>query len=154
MVVDKIKELLEPIARRLGQFILDVTYKREGGKRVLRIVLDKPGGITMDECARLNNELNELLDGENIIEEEYLLEVSSPGADRKLEKGTDFVWAMGKKIKVTTYTPLDGKNTFSGILVGLGDSTVVVDENGTVTEIPLEKIANARLNASEAKGNR
>jgi ribosome maturation factor RimP len=145
MIADKVRELLEPIAKERGYYVVDITYRREGGKFVLRIILDKDGGITLDECTGLNNELSGLLDKDNVIEEEYTLEVSSPGLDRKLKKDEDFVWAVGKRVKVSTYAPLDGRNVFSGVLVGLGDGTVVVDENGTSTEIAREKIANAKL---------
>ena len=147
-VVEKIKELLEPIARERECYVVDVTYKREGGGLVLRVLVDKSGGITMDACAGLNNKLNELLDGENIIEEQYILEVSSPGLERKLKTDRDFVWAVGKKIKITTYAPLDGKNVFLGVLAGLGEGTVVLDEKGVSIEVPREKIASARLNES------
>ena len=144
-VIEKLKQLAEPIAKARKFYIVDITYKREGGRVVLRILADKEGGITIDECARLNNELSELLDKENVIEEQYVLEISSPGLDRKLKKDEDFLWAVGKRIKVATYAPLDGKNVFSGVLVGLGDGTVVLEENGMSAEIPREKIANAKL---------
>lgn len=144
--VDKIKEILGPITAKYGYFVLEMTYKREGGSFVLRIVIDKSGGVKMDECGRFNNELSELLDKGNVIEDRYTLEVSSPGLDRKLKKDADFVWAVGKKIKLTMYAPFEGKSAFSGILLGLGEGTVVVNENETSTEIPREKIASARLN--------
>ena len=143
--LDRIKEILEPIASERRYYVVDINYKREGGKLVLRILLDKEGGIAVDECAGLNSELSELLDKESVIEGQYIVEVSSPGLDRKLKKDKDFVWAVGKKVKVTTYAPLDGKNTFRGTLLGLGEDTVVIDENGTSTEIPKETIASARL---------
>ena len=149
MIADKVKELIGPIAAEKGFCIVDVTYKREGGKHVLRVLADKEGGITMDECTRLNNELGELLDAENTIEEQYVIEVSSPGLDRRLKKDADFAWAIGKRVKVTTYVPLAGKNMFAGVLLGLGDATIVIDENGTSTEIPREKIASARLAYTE-----
>lgn len=144
-VPERIKELIDSIAKERGYYIVDTTYKREGGKLMLRIFPDKPNGITMDECTRFNKELSELLDKESVIEDQYTLEVSSPGLDRKLEKDTDFVWAVGKQIRVTTYASLNGKNTFSGTLLGLGEERVVVDENGVSTEIPREKIASAKL---------
>ena len=145
-VIERIRELLEPIANERKFYIVDITYRREGGRLALRILADKEGGITMEDCTGLSNELSELLDRENIIEEQYVLEVSSPGLDRKLNKDDDFVWAVGKRIKVTTYAPLDGKNVFLGVLAGLRDGTIVVSEKeGISTEIPRDKIASARL---------
>ncbi|MEE9500306.1 MAG: ribosome maturation factor RimP [Candidatus Omnitrophota bacterium] len=145
-VIERIRELLEPIANERKFYIVDITYRREGGKLALRILADKEGGITMDDCTGLSNELSELLDRKNIIEEQYVLEVSSPGLDRKLNKDEDFAWAVGKRIKVTTYAPLDGKNVFLGVLAGLRDGTIVVSEKeGISAEIPRDKIASARL---------
>ncbi len=145
-VIERIRELLEPIANERKFYIVDITYRREGGKLALRILADKEGGITMDDCTGLSNELSELLDRKNIIEEQYVLEVSSPGLDRKLNKDEDFAWAVGKRIKVTTYAPLDGKNVFVGVLAGLRDGTIVVSEKeGISAEIPRDKIASARL---------
>ncbi|MBL7155762.1 MAG: ribosome maturation factor RimP [Candidatus Omnitrophica bacterium] len=141
----KIKELVDPIAEERGYFIIDTTYKREGGKMVLRVLLDKEGGITMDECADINNTLSEFLDKENIIEEGCIVEVSSPGLDRKLETDRDFVWAVGKRIKVTTYEPVTDKKVFIGTLLGLGEDNIVIDEEGVSAEIPREKIASAKL---------
>jgi len=99
----------------------------------------------MAECAELNNELSELLDKDSTTEAAYLLEVSSPGLDRKLKKDEDFKWAIGRKIKVTTYVPFEGKNVFSGKLLGLGEGCVVVEDKGASTQIPRDKIANAKL---------
>lgn len=145
-IIEKVKELLEPLASERSYYIVDITYGREGGRFVLRILADKEGGITIDECASLSNELNELLERENVIEEEYVLETSSPGLDRKLEKDSDFIWAVGKRIKVTTYAPLEGKNVFIGELLGLSDGAIVLsDKEGISTEIPRDKIASARL---------
>ena len=141
----RIKDILKPIAEERKYYVVDVTYKREGGRLALRILLDKDGGITIEECAGLNNELSELLDKEGVIDDQYFLEISSPGLDRKLKKDEDFIWAIGKKIKVTTFGSVHGKNVFSGTLLGLGEGIIVVEENGTSWEIPREKIASAKL---------
>ena len=144
-VIDRVKELIGPIAKERECYIVDITYKREGGGLVLRVLADKEGGIAMDECTALNNSLSELLDKEGVIPDQYTLEVSSPGLDRKLKTDEDFTWALGKKVKITTYGPLDGKNVFEGVLEGIGEGTIVVSGDGIATEIPRKKIANARL---------
>ena len=144
-IIEEIQELLKPIAAKHKYYIVDVIYRKEAGKNVLRITVDKEAGVTLNECARFNNELSELFDKENLIDEEYLLEVSSPGLDRKLKKDEDFIWAVGKKVKLTTYVPIDGNNTFIGTLLGLGDNCVVLEKDGVSTEIPREKIASAKL---------
>jgi len=144
-ITDKVREIIEPLTAGRGYFIVDITYKRAGGDHVLRVFLDKEGGITVDDCARLNNELGELLDKEDFIKEHYLLEISSPGLDRKLKTDNDFTWAVGKRVKITTYALLDGKNVFTGALVGTGKEAVVVEESGVSLEIPKNKIASAKL---------
>lgn len=99
----------------------------------------------MDECAGLNNEISAFLEKENIIDDRYIVEVSSPGLTRKLKTDREFTWAVGRKIRVTTYAPLAGKNVFEGVLGGLGEGTIVITENDISTEIPRDKIANAKL---------
>lgn len=145
-ITEKIRSLIEPLVLENQGSILDITYKREGGSLILRVVVDKEGGITMGECAELNKKLSDILDKENIIDEEYTIEISSPGLDRKLTKDSDFIWAVGKEVKITTYAPLEGKNVFLGKLMGLGDKTVVISEEGISLDIPREKVASARLN--------
>jgi len=145
LILEKLTELIKPLAESEGFSIVDITSKREGGKLVLRVLADKPGGITMEECARVNSTLSELLEKEDLSDAAYLLEVSSPGLDRKLKKDSDFAWALGREVKVTTYVPIDGQNVFSGVLLGLGEGTVVLETDGVSAEIPREKIASAKL---------
>jgi len=145
-IIEKIRSLIEPLVLENQGSILDITYKRESGSLILRVVVDKEGGITMGECTELNKKLSDILDKENIIDEEYTIEISSPGLDRKLTKDSDFIWAVGKEVKITTYAPIEGKNVFLGKLMGLVDKTVVISEEGISLDIPREKVASARLN--------
>ncbi len=143
---NRITGILSPIAERRKVEIVGITYKREGPAMVLRILLDKADGITLDECGQVNKELSKLLDKGNIIDEYYILEVSSPGLDRLMKTEKDFEQVLGKNVKVTTYAPIDSKNVFIGKLLGIGSSTIVIEDNeGISTEIPREKIAKARL---------
>ena len=145
-IVNRVTEILSHIAEQRGIEIVDITYKKEGPAMVLRILLDKTGGITIDECGQINKVLSKLLDEENIIDGHYILEVSSPGLGRPMKTERDFQRVLGKDIKVTTYAPIDGKNVFIGKLLGIGSSTIVLEDNeGISTEIPREKIAKARL---------
>ena len=145
-ISDKANEIIENKAKARNLYIVDITYKQEGGKAVLRILADKEGGIQMEECASFNSELIEIFDKENTIEEEYVLEVSSPGLDRKLKNDKDFEWATGKNIKVTTYAPIEGENVFIGKLLGVSAESVVIEKDKIATEIQKTKIASARLN--------
>lgn len=142
---DRVRDILEPIAKECRLYVIDVTARHESGKMVLRILVDRENGVTMEECANFNNLLNELFDAKNIIENEYILEVSSPGLDRKLKEDGDFAWAVGKSVKVTTYMPLCGRNVFSGVLFGIGEKTIVIEKDGVSSEIPMDKIASAKL---------
>ncbi len=145
-IVNRVTEILSPIAELRGVEIVDITYKREGPAMALRILLDKTDGITLDECGQVNKELSELLDEENIIDGHYILEVSSPSLDRPMKTDEDFQRVLGKDVKVTTYAPINGKNVFIGKLLGIGSSTIVLEDNeGISTEVPREKIAKARL---------
>lgn len=146
-IVTGVRGILSPMTERRKVEIVDITYKREGPTMVLRILLDKADGITIDECGQVNKELSELLDKENIIiDEHYILEVSSPGLAKPIKTERDFRRALGKDVKVTTYAPIDGKNVFIGKLLGIRNSTIVLEDNeGISTEIPRAKIANARL---------
>ena len=145
-VINEVTEILSSIIDTKELEIVDITYKREGRTMVLRILLDKEDGISIDECGKINNELSENLDKENIIDEHYIVEVSSPGLDRPMKTDRDFERVMGKDIKVTTYAPIDGKNVFIGKLQGLSASTIVVEDIERIaTEVPRDKIAKAKL---------
>jgi len=144
-IVEKVKELLGPIVEERNCLVLEVEFKRRGPEKFLRIILDKPGGITLGECASVNTELGEKLEKENAISEYYILEVTSPGLDRTLKADNDFIWAVGKKIKVSTYKPFDGKNVFKGKLVGIGEGMIVIEDKGVCVEISRDMIAKAKL---------
>jgi len=145
-VIDRVTEILIPIAEKKSAFIVDVTYKREGRTMVLRVLMDKKDGIAIDECAEINNDLSTILDEENLIDEYYILEVSSPGLDRILRKPKDFHWAVGKPIKATTYAPIEGNNVFRGKLLGVNEKSIVVQsKDGLTSEIPLKRIAKAKV---------
>jgi len=145
-VIQRVMNILVPIAEKKDAFVVDMTYKREGSSMVLRILMDKKNGVGIGECAEINNELSQVLDEQSIVNEHFILEVSSPGLDRVLKKPRDFKWAVGRRIKVTTYAPIEGNNVFRGTLVGVGEKSIVVDTNeGVSSEIPLDKIAKAKL---------
>lgn len=144
--IEKIRDAVSSIVDEKKFEIVDITYKRQGKTNVLRMLLDKPGGITMEECSKINNAVSEKLDQQNIIEDNYTLEVSSPGLDRSLQQRRDFERVLGKGLRVSTYAPIDGKNVFIGKLVGLSDLNIVLeDKDGISAEIGLDKIAKARL---------
>lgn len=121
--------------------LVDVEFVKERDW-YLRVFIDKEGGIEIDDCQRLSEELEKELDKEDLIPERYILEVSSPGLDRILKKEKDFQREMGKAVDVSLYAPLDGEKFLTGTLTAYGDGNLTLD--GT-REIPMEKISQVRL---------
>ncbi|OWZ84272.1 ribosome maturation factor RimP [Natranaerobius trueperi] len=143
---DKLESLIEPAVNELGYELVDVELTTENQRAVLRVYIDTEGGITLDDCETVSNSLDELLDEHDPIPHSYVLEVSSPGAERPLRKKKDFIYFAGKSIQVKTYMKLDGRKNFKGKLIGLDGDDVIVDTyNDGEVKIPLEKIAKANL---------
>ena len=101
--VKQVSRFVEPILYEMGFELVDIEFLSEYGRSVLRIYVDKEGGITLDECARVSREVGDLIDVKNIIKHEYVLEVSSPGLNRPLKKEQDFLRAIDKKIKIRNF---------------------------------------------------
>ncbi|MFA5146400.1 MAG: ribosome maturation factor RimP [Candidatus Omnitrophota bacterium] len=144
-VIDRVKELIAKYLEENAIELVEITYRREQPGMVLRLLVDKEGGITIAECEELNNHLSEALDKEDIISDRYLLEVSSPGLDRPMKTDRDFERAMGKVLDITTYERIDDRKTHEGKLVGMDRENVVIESNGLSTVIPRAKIARAVL---------
>lgn len=141
-IIDKVKELISNLLREKAIELVEITYRREHGVMVLKLIVDKEGGITLDECACLNEEMGILLDQGNLIGEKYLLEISSPGLDRPLKTRRDFERVMGKKIHVHTYEPIEGKTRdCEGVVNDVDDEKVAVGN----MNIRLDKISKAKL---------
>ena len=118
--------LAEPIAESLGVYVVDVSSKKESGERYLRIFIDKEGGVGIDDCEAFSRAIDPILDEYDPIPEAYSLEVSSPGADRKLETEREFKYYIGREVDVKLYKALDGVKEFTGILSGYEDDTVYI----------------------------
>ena len=146
-IVDRVRELVSEYLRQNDTELVEITYKREQRGMVLRLLVDTPTGVTLDECEAINKYLSELLDKEDVIEGHYIIEVSSPGLDRHIKTDRDFERAMGLALTVATYEPVDGKRGFEGKLMGIDKehNAIVVEKDGISVVIPREKIAVARL---------
>jgi ribosome maturation factor RimP len=121
-----------------------MTYRKEGSRKVLRILADKGGSITLEECARMNEIIGGALDSADFMEDNYILEVSSPGLDRPLKTRADFERIKGKRIRAHTYEPVDGKRELAGVLQAVEDDSIIVsDEGGKQIKIQLDKISKA-----------
>lgn len=142
---DRVKELIAPYLAENEIELVDIVYRRESQGMVLRLSVDKEGGIRLSECEELNNYLSAKLDEESLIDERYILEVSSPGLDRPIKTDRDFRRAMAKELEIDTYEPVDGKKHMAGRLIGMDDAAIVIESSGISAVIPKSKIAMARL---------
>lgn len=140
--------LMEPMLVREGYELVEVEISGSGPRTLLRLFIDKKGGVTLDDCASVSEAVDAILDVDDPFESTYTLEVSSPGLDRPLRKRADFERFVGRKVHVKTYGPVEGagnRKVFPGVLVGLEGDSVKVDVDGTPFLVPLEAIAKANL---------
>nr|MBQ8252657.1 ribosome maturation factor RimP [Lachnospiraceae bacterium] len=125
------EELLQPIVTANGFELVDVEYVKEGSNWYLRAYIDKPGGITIDDCELVSRAFSEQLDREDFIEDSYIMEVSSPGLLRPLKKDKDFERYLEKEIEIKTYRMIDKSKDFEGILKAYDKGSITIwTENG------------------------
>ena len=145
-LVNEIKALISDIFQREAIELVELSYRRRREGMVLTFLVDKPDGITLEECSQINHEIDQLLDESGIINERYLLEVSSPGLDRPLRTREDFIQAIGKPVRIISRLPVDGRDVHSGELYGINDrDIVIIGKDNLSTVIPFEDISKARL---------
>ena len=145
-VVARVEELIQPLLVAQGVELVEVQYHRpHRGRAILRLFLDREGGITLEELARLSRVVGELLDVHDPIPRSYNLEVSSPGLTRELKKPADYQRYVGRLVRLTTRGPVEGRQVHSGILQGLVGDQVRLKAAAGVYLIPLGDIAKARL---------
>lgn len=141
----KAEALLSPIVEAHGFELVDVEYVKEAGEWYLRGYIDKPGGITVNDCEAVSRAFSDKLDEEDFIEESYIMEISSPGLDRPLKKEKDFARSMGKLVEIRTYRPIDKQKEFCGELTAYDSNSVTIDEDGTARTFDRKDIALIRL---------
>ncbi|MDL2274653.1 ribosome maturation factor RimP [Desulfosarcina sp. OttesenSCG-928-G10] len=144
-VVDTVTRLAEPLCRAGGLELVHVEYQREPGGLTLRIYLDQPGGITLDDCVDMSRKLGDVLDVHDADWPPYQLEVSSPGIERPLGKLSDFERFTGRRAKIRMMTAVGGQKNFTGTLVGVVDKTIRLQVGEAVMDLNSENIARARL---------
>ena len=142
-IAGTVRDLLEPIAEELGFMLWDVEYVKEGAEMVLRITIDKEEGIDIDDCVKMHETIDPVLDEADPIEVAYRLEVSSPGVERTISRPEHFEICMGEKVEAKLYAPLNGQKKLTGILCAADEKTFTLDVEGE--EIALEKSACAKL---------
>ena len=145
-IIERVREIAQPILDSLGLELVEVVYSSGGRKGLLRVFIDKSGGVTLEDCEKASQYLGHALDVEDTIPISYTLEVSSPGLDRPLKRREDFLRSVGKLVRVRTHEPIDRDRHFIGRLTATGESSIeMILESGKVLVIPFEEIAAARL---------
>ena len=142
----KTEAILTPIVESRGFELVDVEYVKEGGSWYLRAYIDKPGGITVDDCELVSRAANDILDEQDFVEESYIFEVSSPGLGRPLKKEKDFVRSIGEEVEIRTFRAIERQKEFYGILKAFDKETVtIMMEDESEMQIARADIALIRL---------
>lgn len=145
-LIQNITDLATKIAEAGGTELVDVEIFRAGKRRVLRIYIGKRGGVSVEDCARVSRELGTLMDADNVMQDEnYTLEVSSPGLDRPFKTIKDYRRNVGNFVRVSTSEPVEGKRMVVGKLEDVGETSITVDANGKARSIPLDLIVQAKV---------
>lgn len=151
-VVERARRVLEPVLARDGYELVEVEWVRGGGRWTLRVFIDRPGGVNVDDCGLVSRTVDPILDAEDFIEPSYDLEVSSPGVERPLRTPEHFARYAGQRVHVKTYGPVAGtaegsppRRNWTGALRGFEGGAVLVDVDGALHRIPHDQIAKAHL---------
>lgn len=137
----KVEKLLEEIIIRLGYSLYDVIYAKEGKDYYLRIVIDKPEGIDINDCENVNNAINDILDEADYIKDQYFLEVSSPGLERTLRKEKHFMSQIGKEVNIKLFKPINKQKELIGILKEYNNKEILIETEKETIKIDLKDIA-------------
>jgi ribosome maturation factor RimP len=140
-MVEKLDALLAPVAQSEGCELYDIEYVKEGSDRILRLFIDKPEGIDIDDCERVSRAVEIVLDENDPISGEYRLQVSSPGVERKLKKPEHFARFIGQKVEVRLFAPQDpvsGRKKYTGTLTAFHDNQITIRTNEDDQEFTFE----------------
>jgi ribosome maturation factor RimP len=144
-ISEQVAGLVERSLADMGFELVDVEYLSMHGKWILRLYVDKEGGVTLDDCATVSREIGDLIDVKDIIIHEYILEVSSPGLNRPLKKEKDLKDAIGKKIKVKTVTPVEGRRNYIGYLRDFEEGILYMELESGRVHLPWKDVVKANL---------
>ncbi len=145
-IENKITAIIGPVINSIGIALDSLEFFRTGKKGLLRVYIDKEGGVTIGDCEKVSREVEAVLDVEDPIKVPYVLEVSSPGLDRPLKIPGDFKKYCGKKVRVVTLEPVDKQTFFTGVITDAGENEIslVLEKDKTIV-IPYTIISKARL---------
>ena len=142
---ERLTTLLQPVVEGMGYELVGVEYLPGGGQAVLRVFIDQPDGIEVDDCARVSHQVSGVLDVENPIKGEYVLEVSSPGIDRPIFKPGDYERFAGEMVRIRLRGMVNGRRKHYGRLLGLQDDRILIDEEGEQVAVPLLEVDRAHV---------
>ncbi len=137
--------MVQPILSREGMELVDLEFQRESKGWVLRLYIDKGGGITLDDCSRISHEVGRNLDIEDFIQTPYTLEVSSPGLNRPLKTYKDFMKYCKHLVQVKTFNPIGNRRRFKGRLQEVSEDNIGIEVDGILFQIPISNVAKAHL---------
>ncbi len=144
-ITEQIRQISEPIVQELGCSLWDVEYVREGGEWYLRLLIDKEGGVDIEDCVAVSRAVDPILDEKDPIPESYQFEVCSAGLERPLKRPSDFEQFMGSLVLVKLYSPLNGEKELKGTLTGYENGNVTIDRAGTPITLEKKDVALVRL---------
>lgn len=141
-IEEKVENLVKPIIENIGYELYDIEYAKEGKDYYLRIFIDKPEGITIDDCEKVNDAIKDKLDEEDYIKQQYFLEVSSPGIERILRKDKHLEQNIGKEISINLFKKdKEGKKEYQGILMSYNTDTIEIEINEKIKEVERKNIS-------------
>ena len=144
-IYQSVADLIKPTLEGNGIELVDVEYKKTGKIWVLRVFIDKNQGVTVYDCQELSREIEDLIEIHELIDDHYVLEVSSPGLDRPLKKDTDFLRNKGKRIQIKTYSPINNKKENVGTVIDFVNGTLFLEDKKDILKVSLTEIAQAKL---------
>ena len=153
--LDQIEAVVAPVLASRGMSLVDSEWRREGRRWVLRLFVDKPGGVGIADCQAFSREAGDVLDVSGLIEPSYDLEVSSPGLDRVVKKDRELNWAIGRDVHCWVGEPVKGRTEFSGRLLAVSPSALTLEEAvGMRCEVPRRLVTKARLELAFGRAKR
>ena len=144
-VVDTVAAFARPIVEENGCTLWDIEYLSEGGQWVLRIYIDKEGGVSIDDCEKISRAIDPILDEKDPIPTAYTFEVSSAGLERRLKQPAHFLRFLGENVKVKLYKPFEGAKSYTGTLTAYENGAVTIESGGNTQTFTKEQLAGVRL---------
>lgn len=140
-ITSSVKEIVEEILKTTEIELFDIEYVKEGPFKYLKIYIDKPGGISVDDTADISRALNKRLDEADLIDEQYFLEVSSPGVERPFKKEKDYTSNIGNFVEARFYKPIDGKKSVRGLLKEKNENNIVIETGEGILRIEISDLS-------------